>query len=193
MAERNYRGFLSEPVRLNTADLNLDRSGSVPGGGGPGTAAQPTGAPAKGAAKRGGPPRKSTARKPGRSSGKPPVDFCMQMARVSMRSHAWTPHRSMAAVNSFIGAAPTGGARRGGREHLCKKYGQGFVWGQLSNWFKQTVYDPTASLSADRRGTLSLPDAESTYSGKYGKKVCAASSDEAVSTNPSTQGGGSDH
>lgn len=70
MAERNYRGFLSEPVRLNTTDLNLDRSGSVPGGGGhSGTSAQPNGAPAKGAAKRGGPLKKSTARKPGRSSG----------------------------------------------------------------------------------------------------------------------------
>lgn len=34
---------------------------------------------------------------------------------------------------------PAGGARRGGREQLCKKYGQGFVWGQLNGWFKQTV------------------------------------------------------
>ena len=62
------------------------------------------------------------------------------------------------------------------------------MWGQLSNWFKQTVYDPTASLSADRRGTLSLPDAESTYSGKYGKKVRTASSDAAIPTNPRMQG-----
>lgn len=69
MAERNYRGFLSEPVRLNTADLNLDRSGSVPGGDDGGTAAQPNGASAKAPAKRNGPLKKSTARKPGRSSG----------------------------------------------------------------------------------------------------------------------------
>ena len=27
----------------------------------------------------------------------------------------------------------------------------------------QTVYDPTASLSAERRGALSLPDVEKTY------------------------------
>lgn len=36
----------------------------------------------------------------------------------------------------------------------------------MSAWYKQTVYDPTASLSAERRGTLSLPDVESCYSTK---------------------------
>ncbi|KXZ45516.1 hypothetical protein GPECTOR_53g102 [Gonium pectorale] len=46
---------------------------------------------------------------------------------------------------------------------LCKRYGPWFMWGQLSGWYKQTVYDPTASLSAERRGTLSLPDVESFY------------------------------
>lgn len=39
----------------------------------------------------------------------------------------------------------------------------------------QTVYDPTASLSADRRGTLSLPDPESCFgvkaTSKYAPKV----------------------
>ncbi|GMH38444.1 hypothetical protein BSKO_06328 [Bryopsis sp. KO-2023] len=47
---------------------------------------------------------------------------------------------------------------------LSKKYSVHFIWGQLVMWFKQTVNDPTASLSADRRGTLSLPDIESCYS-----------------------------
>lgn len=132
-AERNYKGFLSEPVRLNTADLNLDRSGSVAGnsGGDDGVVVvQPNGAPLKAPAKRPAPAKKPLAKKPGRSSG---------------------------------------GGRRGGREQLCKKYGQGFVWGQLNGWFKQTVYDPTASLSAERRGTLSLPDADSAYSGSHGR------------------------
>jgi hypothetical protein len=48
-----------------------------------------------------------------------------------------------------------------------------YCWGQLSGWFKQTVNDPTASLSAERRGTLSLPDVESCFAGKgrYGWKV----------------------
>jgi hypothetical protein len=31
----------------------------------------------------------------------------------------------------------------------------------LAGWFKQTVDKPNASLSADRRGTLSYPDLES--------------------------------
>jgi hypothetical protein len=31
----------------------------------------------------------------------------------------------------------------------------------LVGWFKQTVDKPNASLSADRRGTLSMPDLES--------------------------------
>ena len=48
---------------------------------------------------------------------------------------------------------------------MSKKYQQHFAWGQLVSWFKQTIYDPSASLSADRRGTMSLPDPESAYSG----------------------------
>ena len=49
---------------------------------------------------------------------------------------------------------------------LKKKYQPHFVWGQLVSWFKQTVYDPSASLSAERRGAMSLPDPESAYAGK---------------------------
>ena len=49
----------------------------------------------------------------------------------------------------------------------CKKYSSHFIWGQLVAWFKQTIYDPSASLSADRRGTVSLPDPESAYVGGY--------------------------
>ena len=66
---------------------------------------------------------------------------------------------------------PTAAQRRGG---LCKKYGPWFIWGQLNAWYKQTVYDPTASLSAERRGTISLPDIECCYGGprsRYSAKV----------------------
>lgn len=59
-----------------------------------------------------------------------------------------------------------------------KKYSQQFIWGQLNGWFKQTVYDPAATLSAERRGTLSLPDMESAYgaaSTRYDAKVCFSS------------------
>jgi hypothetical protein len=39
-----------------------------------------------------------------------------------------------------------------------KAYDKLYVWGQLSGWFKQTVDKPNASLSAERRGSLSYPD-----------------------------------
>ena len=42
-----------------------------------------------------------------------------------------------------------------------KEYGATYIWGQLVGWFKQTVDKPNASLSADRRGTLSMPDLDS--------------------------------
>jgi hypothetical protein len=45
--------------------------------------------------------------------------------------------------------------------HGSKEYDPGYIWGQLIGWFKQTVDKPNASLSADRRGTLSMPDLES--------------------------------
>jgi len=51
---------------------------------------------------------------------------------------------------------------------IFKKYGAHFIWGQLVMWYKQTVNDPTASLSAERRGSLSLPDIESCYNRNYG-------------------------
>lgn len=39
-----------------------------------------------------------------------------------------------------------------------KEYDPAFIWGQLVGWFKQTVDKPSASLSADRRGTITMPD-----------------------------------
>jgi hypothetical protein len=51
------------------------------------------------------------------------------------------------------------------------RYGPLYVWGQLSAWYKQTVYDPTASLSADRRGTVSLPDIDACYGPRFDAKV----------------------
>ena len=54
----------------------------------------------------------------------------------------------------------------------AKKYRPLFVWGQLIGWFKQSVLDPTSSMSAERRGTVCLPDMECCY-GKYGKDRAA--------------------
>ena len=42
-----------------------------------------------------------------------------------------------------------------------KEYDPSYIWGQLIGWYKQTVDKPNASLSADRRGTLSMPDIDS--------------------------------
>lgn len=52
-----------------------------------------------------------------------------------------------------------------GKLEDSKVYRPPYLWGQCVAWFKQTVFDPTASLSADRRGTLSLPDVETLYKG----------------------------
>lgn len=43
------------------------------------------------------------------------------------------------------------------KEKSKKKYASPFVWGQLASWYKQTIVCPEASLSQDRRGTLSYP------------------------------------
>lgn len=79
----------------------------------------------------------------------------------------------------------TRGRKSGGKDNilLSKKYSSHFIWGQLVVWFKQTVNDPAASLSADRRGTLSLPDIESCYASgraKYHAKVIQWSACSAV-------------
>ena len=50
-----------------------------------------------------------------------------------------------------------------------KEYDASFIWGQLVGWHKQTVDKPNASLSADRRGTLSLPELESLIFDETGK------------------------
>ena len=42
----------------------------------------------------------------------------------------------------------------------AKDYDASFIWGQLVGWYKQTVDKPNASLSAERRGTLTTPDLE---------------------------------
>ena len=49
------------------------------------------------------------------------------------------------------------------RDVVAKQYSPEFMWGQLVSWYKQTIYNPSASLSADRRGTFSLPSIDSCY------------------------------
>ncbi len=80
---------------------------------------------------------------------------------------AATPRRSGAAPDLPVPVAavitPAKVSKHVDHALLSKRYAPLFMWGQLSGWFKQTVYDVTASLSAERRGTLSLPDMDSCY------------------------------
>lgn len=78
-------------------------------------------------------------------------------------------------AGSRVSAASVWSGNQINENILCRRYSPLFIWGQLSGWFKQTVYDPTASLSAERRGTLSLPDIECCYgSRRYNAKVRAS-------------------
>lgn len=83
-------------------------------------------------------------------------------------------------VEAVGGSAAIRGPTKHRRSVLCKKYGPLFVWGQLNAWYKQTVYDPSASLSAERRGTISLPDIECVFLGlrsRYSAKVSSPTLD----------------
>ncbi|EAR85193.3 SET domain protein (macronuclear) [Tetrahymena thermophila SB210] len=44
-----------------------------------------------------------------------------------------------------------------------RSYSSQFIWGQLTVWFKQTVASPQATLSQDRRGTLSYPQLNQSF------------------------------
>lgn len=53
--------------------------------------------------------------------------------------------------------------QRGQKPVSAKQYSASFLWGQLVTWYKQTIYNPATTLSAERRGTLSLPALENCY------------------------------
>ena len=56
---------------------------------------------------------------------------------------------------------------------------------RCAGWFKQTVNDPTASLSAERRGTVSLPDIESSFAGgktRYSAKASSTQHNSSTTT-----------
>ena len=142
-AERRYRAHESAPVRLNHADLFLDR-----------TATSKRQAQAKADPYRHNASPMSSddeGQYDGASSGEEPEGPGLRRttARTADKRQASAPPQQL----PLAADAPR------------KKYSQHFIWGQLSGWFKQTVYDPAATLSAERRGTLSLPDIESAYGG----------------------------
>ncbi|GAB4817034.1 hypothetical protein N2152v2_004080 [Parachlorella kessleri] len=194
-AERGYKAVTSPPVPINLADLTLDRTkGSGPAAAPtadkanglaplppPQQQQQQLGQALHAAAAASG----SDERPPQQQQqGRPP-------SRVSLTSLAESGGGTVTTGGGegLEGASAPGSARPGAgaangpssrqnmssgggsssSSSLCKSYRPLYVWGQLSGWFKQTVNDPTASLSAERRGTLSLPDVESCFAGGKGK------------------------
>lgn len=185
---RLAQGFTSPPVRLNLDDLMLKRAGDA-------AVAQPAcstfGPPKKNARKdnpvksaalleaNGGGPDDSggdgdsDAGEPAENGSAEAAADGAEEARDGGTSAAAAPHRANGPAPKKAGPGSRAAAGRG-HAGLSKKYGPGFLWGQLNGWYKQTVFDPTASLSAERRGTISMPDIESCFSGprsRYTRKV----------------------
>lgn len=72
----------------------------------------------------------------------------------------FTSHQYKSYVSEEIKVAlqeVTGNPLDKSSEKEKKRYSSQFVWGQLAFWYKQTIVNPEASLSQDRRGTLSYP------------------------------------
>lgn len=99
----------------------------------------------------------------------PPVCVWWDKAGMTIGAHGTGgKHQPEEGPGSPMGKRRTVAYEEGCKDRdLCKTYRPHYLWGQLVSWFKQTVYDPSASLSADRRGTLSLPDPESAYERSF--------------------------
>jgi len=54
---------------------------------------------------------------------------------------------------------------------LSKVYQQQYVWGQCMYWMRQTIESPNSSLSAERRGTICLPDITSCYATSRTRRI----------------------
>ena len=172
----HLQGFTSPPVQLNLGNLTLKRSGGAAAAVAPSKklpvaeaaasnplAGMPASLPLPEAASRA-------------ASGA----LSSEGARVLEGTEDTIAEAGAAAVPVLVedqaAAGKTADKQGKATVGMAKKYGPGFVWGQLNGWYKQTVFDPTASLSAERRGTLSMPDIESCYGNsrnRYTMKVLA--------------------
>lgn len=61
--------------------------------------------------------------------------------------------------------------KTGAFKTLNKKYSALYIQGTMCGWYKQTVEKPAASLSADKRGTMTLACIEMAAEGDYSPKV----------------------
>lgn len=158
VSEKGYSSHESAPVQLNHADLFLDRTVSTK----------------RHAAAKGYPHVSNAKPVDVRPDAQPPyeTDSAEEGGEGLRRNAARNADRRQ--------MAPMTQQQQSAAQQLPprKRYSQHFIWGQLIGWFKQTVYDPAATLSAERRGTLSLPDVESAYgevaSACYNAKVRCA-------------------
>lgn len=149
--ERDYKSFSSRPVPINLQDLFLNREATQ--------LAAPPAAPTS-------PPTASAPAAAG--------NVAIEAAAPPPPAPVRTPEEEAAALAAATKHANALAKRNQNNPALRKTYRPLYLWGQLNGWFKQTVNDPTASLSAERRGTLSLPDIESCFGGtgkgRYGPK-----------------------
>ena len=171
---RLLQGFTSPPVQLNLGDLTLKRSGGTSG---PGASAKKS---ASGDAVASNPLANipSSLPLPQAASDAATADLTSGRTLLPMDLEDPATEAGAAAVPVPVEDQAASGrmAEKQGRATMgmAKKYGAGFIWGQLNGWYKQTVFDPTASLSAERRGTISMPDIESCYGSsrnRYSMKV----------------------
>ena len=171
---RLLQGFTSPPVQLNLGDLTLKRGGGTTGAAAPAKklAGGDLGA-SNPLASLPSPQAASDAADADLSSGRGLLPDLEDPAAEAGAAAVPVPVEDQ--VVSGRGPEKQGKATMG----MAKKYGAGFIWGQLNGWYKQTVFDPTASLSAERRGTISMPDIESCYGSsrnRYSMKVFLAGS-----------------
>lgn len=174
---RLLQGFTSPPVQLNLGDLTLKRSGGTSG------AAAPSKKFAGGDSVAGNPLANIPSSLPPPEAASEAADADLLSSRPPLPAELEDPtaEAGTAAVSVPVEDLAVSGraAEKQGKATMgmAKKYGAGFIWGQLNGWYKQTVFDPTASLSAERRGTISMPDIESCYGSsrnRYSMKVSAA-------------------
>ncbi|PRW58999.1 putative histone-lysine N-methyltransferase ATXR3 isoform X1 [Chlorella sorokiniana] len=153
--ERGYRTIVSSPVPLNLEDLTLDRAAGTHSA--EAAAAMLARADAQRAEENGGIEEEEEEEE----------EQQQQQQEPSGGGGGSKPASRAGSMQDVSGAATAGSEAEGGAlaSALRKVYRPLYVWGQLSSWFKQTVNDPTASLSAERRGTVSLPDLESAFAG----------------------------
>ena len=171
------QGFTSPPVQLNLGDLTLKRSGGTSGSVAP--AKKFTGGDATASNPLANIP--SSLSLPPAASGAATADLTSSRALLPVDLEDPATEDGAAAVpvpvEDQVGSGRLAEKQGKATMGMAKKYGAGFIWGQLNGWYKQTVFDPTASLSAERRGTISMPDIESCYGSsrnRYSMKVYTA-------------------